>query len=82
MYRTFFATLRSLVPVLFAVVVVALVVGIQAHADSTNHFTTCLKVSNGTSYILHPIRSPAVVSTTGRFPARRVHDIHHDALDM
>src|SRR5437764_15401624 len=37
--------LRSLAPVLFVMVVCALLVSVRAHADSTNHFTGCLKGS-------------------------------------
>lgn len=45
MQRKLLATLRSLSPVLFVIIVSALIISVQAHADTTNQFTGCLKNS-------------------------------------
>lgn len=50
MHLKILSLLRSLFPVIFFMVICALLINVQAHADSTNHFTGCIKSANGTLY--------------------------------
>src|SRR6266581_4345666 len=49
MHLKVLSKLRSLAPVLFVLVVCALMVSVRAHADSTNLFTGCLSTTGKTA---------------------------------
>jgi uncharacterized protein YjbI with pentapeptide repeats len=65
MHIKYLSILRSIAPVFLTIAAAALIVSVQAHADPTNHFTGCLRASNGGLYNARIGTSPTLPCTTG-----------------
>ena len=65
MQNKLLSLLHSLAPTFVVIVAVALIISAQAYADTANHFTGCIKASNGTVYNVQIGTSPMGTCNSG-----------------